>query len=334
MIKKLNKYSIPIAIVVAGLLIAGVVIFINLRAKESTPVSPEKTLAQEIGEKTINYINENLLGEGMTASLIEAKEEEGLVKIKLKVGDNEIISYATLDGKYFFPQAFNIEEELAASEGETPNTPEGKTCEELKKRDKPILEAFVVSKCPFGSQMQRILLEIVKNIPQLKSYIKITYLGSVSGDGITAMHGEKEAQENLRQICLREEQGDKFWDYLSCHIKKAEIEKCLKEAKVDEKKLESCMSDNSKGLKYAKEDFAAQDKYGAGGSPTLVLNGEVEGVDEFAFGGRTAEAVKTLLCCGFEEKPQFCEKELDTRSAATGFSEEYSSGPSGSGGCK
>jgi len=126
MIKKLNKYSIPIAIVVAGLLIAGVVIFINLRAKESTPVSPEKTLAQEIGEKTINYINENLLGEGMTASLIEAKEEEGLVKIKLKVGENELSTYATLDGKYFFPQAFNMEEPLIVQEPEI-QTPEPQT---------------------------------------------------------------------------------------------------------------------------------------------------------------------------------------------------------------
>jgi len=336
MLKELNKYSMPIAIVTAGLIIAGAVIFVNLKGQESSlaSTSQKATLAQQIGEKALNYVNENLLGGGMTASLIEAIEDEGFVKIKLKVGNNEIDTYATLDGKYFFPQAFNMEEESTASEEGTPEAPEGKTCEELKKTDTPILEAFIVSKCPFGTQMQRILLEIVKNIPQLEPYIKVTYLGSVSGDEITSMHGEEEAQENLRQICLREEQGNKFWDYLSCHIKKAEIDKCLKEAKVDEKKLQSCMSDSAKGLKYAKEDFDAQDKYGVGGSPTLVLNGEKEGVSDFVFGGRTAEAVKTLLCCGFEQKPQFCEKELDTRSAATGFSEEYSSGSSSSGGCK
>lgn len=335
MLKKLSKYSTLIEIVVAGLVIAAAIVFVNLKGQKSAPasVSQEITLAQQIGEKALNYVNENLLGEGTTASLIEAIEEEGLVKMKLKVGVNEINSYATLDGKYFFPQAFNMEEKSAASK-ETPEAPKGKSCEELKKTDKPILETFVVSKCPYGTQMQRILVEIVKNIPGLKENIKVRYIGSVSGDKITSMHGEEEAQENLRQICLREEQGDKFWDYLSCHIKKAEIDKCLEEAKADLNKLESCMSDSSKGTKYAKEDFVAQDKYKVSGSPTLVLNEESEGVSEFNFGGRTAEAVKTLLCCGFKEKPQFCEKELDTKSAATGFSEEYSSGSSSSGGCE
>lgn len=338
MVKDLTKYSTPIAIVLAGLIVAGAIVFVDLRKEKETSLSQEKTLAQQIGEKALDYVNKNILRGGMKASLIEAVEDKEmrLVKMKLKIGEDEFDSYATLDGKYLFPQVFNMEEEKeeGTKVSKTPSTPEGKSCEELKKTDKPLLEAFVVSKCPFGTQMQRILLEIVKNIPQLEENIKVSYLGSISEGKITAMHGEEEAQENLREICLREEQKDKFWEYLSCHIKKGKVEECLKEAKVDEKKLEKCMSDSSRGLKYAKEDFEAQDKYKAFGSPTLVLNGEREGVSEFTFGGRTAEAVKTLICCGFKEKPQFCEKKLDTRRAATGFSEEYASGSSSAGGCR
>jgi len=60
----------------------------------------------------------------------------------------------------------------------------------------------------------------------------------------------------------------------------------------------------------------------------LILNGEK--VSEFDFGGRTAEAVKNLLCCGFSEKPELCSKKLSETQAATGFSENYSSGDSSS----
>jgi len=61
MIKKLNKFSIPIAIVLAGLLIAGAVVFANLKGEKNVPTSAsQETLAQQIGEKTIDYINENL----------------------------------------------------------------------------------------------------------------------------------------------------------------------------------------------------------------------------------------------------------------------------------
>jgi len=336
MIKKLNKFSIPIAIVLAGLLIAGAVVFANLKGEKNVPTSAsQETLAQQIGEKTIDYINENLLGAEIAAVLVEAVEEDGLVKMKMKIGEEEFDSYATFNGKYLFPQVINMEEKIAApEEEEIPEASKSKSCEEVKKADKPILQAFVVSKCPYGTQMQRILIEIVKNIPELKENIRIEYMGSISENKITAMHGEEEAQENLRQICLREEQGDKFWNYLSCYIKKGEIDKCLKESKTDLEKLESCMLDSSKGLEYAKQDFIAQDKYKVSGSPTLILNEESEGVSEFSFGGRTAEAVKTLLCCGFKEKPQFCSQELDTRSAAASFSEEYSSESSGSGACK
>jgi FKBP-type peptidyl-prolyl cis-trans isomerase len=205
-------------------------------------------------------------------------------------------------------------------------------CEKIKKVSKPELEAFVVSYCPFGLQMQRVLTHVVKALGEVAD-IKVRYMGSVVDNKVTAMHGDKEAQENLRQICIREEQKDKFWDYLSCFIKEGKTDDCLDEVKIDKKKLESCMSDVNKGIKYAREDFDLQDKYAVTGSPTLILNGER--ANEFDFGGRSAEAVKTLICCSFLKKPESCEQKLDTRQATRSFSKEYSgvaSASSGGGG--
>jgi len=173
---------------------------------------------------------------------------------------------------------------------------------------------------------------LVKNIPSFVKNIKIRYLGGIQNGEIVSMHGQEEAQENLRQICLREEQPDKYFAYLDCFLKKGESENCLEKVKVEKEKLIECEKDKNRGLTYAKKDFELQQKYEIVGSPTLVLNGER--VNEFDFGGRSAEAVKNLLCCGFLNQPAVCSTKLPKDQAATGFSESYSSGNSSSGSCE
>jgi len=166
-------------------------------------------------------------------------------------------------------------------------------------------------------QMQRILGPVVKLLGD-NADIKVRYIGEIVDGKISSMHGEKEAIENHRQICIREEQSSKYWDYISCFIKEGNTEECLNSAKIDKTALNACMTDPKKGLEYAKADFALVQQYQVSGSPTLIMNGKR--VSEFDFGGRTEEAVKTLLCCGFKEKPQVCSTALSNENAATGFS--------------
>jgi len=54
-------------------------------------------------------------------------------------------------------------------------------------------------------------------------------------------------------------------------------------------------------------------------------------VSEFNFGGRTAEAVKTLICCGMTNQAKACETKLSTEQANTAFAETYSSGQGSTG---
>lgn len=117
MAEKTNKNLIPIAIVVAGVLIAGAVVFFN---QEKT-ASPEILSSERAGEKTINFINKNLLPEGTTASLVSIVEESGIYKIQLKIEDQEFPSYVTKDGKFLFPdQGINLDEEIPAPVSEEP----------------------------------------------------------------------------------------------------------------------------------------------------------------------------------------------------------------------
>jgi thioredoxin 1 len=215
-----------------------------------------------------------------------------------------------------------VEKTQPAAPAKPKLTPE-QACVNVTKSDQPLLEAFVVSRCPFGLQMLRILAEMVGKAPQAEKYVKIRYIGSVTNGTITSMHGNEEASENLRQICIREEQSDKYWDYVGCYMNEGKSAECLKSSAIDQSKLGACMNDSTRGLAYSQKDFDLANKYSITGSPTLMIGGKV--VSEFDFAtnnvsGRSPEALKELLCCGFNTKPSFCSQQLNTTQAITMFS--------------
>jgi len=322
--KKINLSSLLITLMIAAFLIgygkmnSGGTLFKSLGSQK----------AEETTQKAIDFISKNML-DGAGAVLVSVSEESGVYKFKMKIDEEEYDSYLTKDGKILFPSGINLVEPEETTATATTTEAKKMTCDDVEKIKEPVLEAFVVSQCPFGLQMQRILNEIVKNIPQLASYVKVEYMGAIEKGKITSMHGDEEAQENLRQICLREEQPNNFWAYIDCYIKGEKVDPCLEIAKADVSGLTDCMADQNRGLAYAQKDFDAQNKYKVTGSPTLILDGET--ISEFDFGGRTAEAVKTMLCCGFQDKPEFCNQTLSAESANTSFSSGYSSAGSDAG---
>ncbi|MBU3934773.1 hypothetical protein KKC00_02330, partial [Patescibacteria group bacterium] len=223
-----------------------------------------KVLKAEVaGQKAIDYINNEVLHGQGAVSLTEIKEESGMYKIKIAFEiEGEVQNsdaYLTKDGRYLFPimQGFpmDLDQDSALSANGSSDASGVTSCEDVAKADKPVLEVFVVSQCPYGLQMQRALAKTVEQAGSLASNIKVRYIGSVSNGEITSMHGDIEAQENLRQICIREEQANKYWNYISCYMKAGEIDSCLKSAGVNKTTLNGCMSDANKGLKYAQEDF-------------------------------------------------------------------------------
>ena len=182
-------------------------------------MGPGKPSIKTVAESSIDYLNKNVLAQGgQTASLVSYVKEDGVIKVKMKVGDQEYDSYVTLSGKLFFPEAIAL---ATTSEAQPAgNTQAGKTpppaSATLAKVDNTMLEGYVVSMCPFGLQFNRMADNAIANIPALADHVKVRYIGAVVNGTITAMHGDKEAQENLRQICIRDEQPAKFWAYLSC----------------------------------------------------------------------------------------------------------------------
>jgi hypothetical protein len=276
----------------------------------------------------------------------ETSRESGLIKFKLKVGTAEYDTYATKDGKLFFPQVFNMaKDDSKKTDDKTGDAKPSesvdakKVIDSIKKSDSPMLEAYVVSRCPFGLQMQRAMYAAIQGAPELAKYVTVKYMGGVNSDGktISSMHGEEEATENLRQICIRDEQATKYWPYVACQMKKGDTAGCEKSTGVDSAKLNSCMTNPAKGVAYAKKDFDLNTKYSVTGSPTLVLGNavlpEFDSNNQPIFGGRSADAIKTMVCDAFNSKASFCSKTLDTAGVATSFSESTAaSGNSGNSG--
>jgi len=321
--KKINRNTVLIVIAVIGVLVTGALIYANSNPGFSIPnISIFGKSDNQIGKEAVDYINNNKLST-TPASLVSVSEESGLVKVKIKIGTDSFDSYVTKDGKFLFPQAFEMTPKKADAVGDgTGSKPDTvQDAASITKTDKPMLEAYVVARCPFGLQMQRAMADAVKSVPSLAQYIKVRYMGSVSSDGksITSMHGAAEATENLRQICIREEQPAKYWDYVACQMKAAGTEiSCEKSTGVDSAKLSSCISNTSKGVAYAKEDFALNTKYSVTGSPTLILGGAL--ISESGFGGRSADGVKSMVCAAFKTQPSFCSTKLNTAAATTSFS--------------
>ncbi|OGK62247.1 hypothetical protein A2334_02540 [Candidatus Roizmanbacteria bacterium RIFOXYB2_FULL_38_10] len=305
---QLNNNWKPLAFI-AGL----IAVFLVLRFVKGSGPDINKMKTQIIPEAVKKVIN----NPSTKVSILNVKEASGLVEFQLEVAGQKYTSYISRDGKILFTSGIKVDE-LSKSQQPAKETKK-LTCDDVPKTDKASLTAYVVADCPFGLQMQRVFKKALNEAPDLSSYLNIKYIGSVENGKITSMHGDKEAQENLKQICIREEQKEKYWPYVSCYMMEGKTDECLITTGVDTSELTACTGDANRGLKYAQADFTLANKYGVSGSPTLISN-EKQTVSEFDFGGRTPDAIKQLVCCGSKEKPGFCASELSKADIAVSLS--------------
>ncbi len=332
-----NRNSILVIVAIVAVVITGGLIYANSNPGFSLFGKSDN----QIGSDVVKYINDNQLAQ-TPATLVKVSEASGLVKVTIKIGTSQFDSYATKDGKLLFPQAFDMTpRKTATTAGSTTTTPTA-TAASVTKVDKPVLEAYVVSSCPYGLQMQRALAEAVKNAPALASNIIVRYIGSVTNGQINSMHDSDasgkavsngpEAKENLRQICIRDEQPTKYWNYVACYMKKAsgtlpngmplgDSTGCLASTGVDTAKLNACVSTPSRGIADAQKDFDLGTKYNVSGSPTLILDGAV--ISESDFGGRSADAVRSIVCTASKTQPGLCSTKLNTAEASVSFNASY-----------
>lgn len=194
------------------------------------------------------------------------------------------------------------------------------TC--MEKREKPDVDVFVMSHCPFGTQVEKGILPVWDLIKD-KINLTIRFVDY-------AMHGKKEVDEQLRQYCIQEMDEKKYRQYLGCFLKEGKTDStCLKEAGISEGDLQGCLKEADKKFNISKNfddktkwkgnfppfdvDKELNTKYGVKGSPTVVINDVVAKV------GRSPKELMDAICKAFKNPPEECKKQLDAASPSPGF---------------
>ena len=256
----------------------------------------------KVGQNLLNYFNSN----GVQNLTIDSVDEvSGVYKVNFDYQGAIVPYYVTKDGKYagsLSPVSFS-----------NSNSNSKTQAQEIPKSDKPKVELFVMSYCPYGTQAEKGILPVVSLLGD-KIDFKVRFVHYT-------LHGEKEDLENNRELCIREEQGqDKLNKYLVCILDSdnpnapADVSVCEKEAGIDSSKLQTCV--NNKADDYYKLDSKLSQDYGVQGSPTLIING----VDSSA--GRNPQSYLDGVCDAFNNAPSECSRTLSSANPSAGFGSE------------
>jgi len=270
---------------------------------------------EEIAKKAIDFINKNFLSNGITASLVSISPgDTGLYKVKFKIKDQEFESYVSSNGNMIFPQGMKMETQAAASKDQNDQNQKPK---EIPKKDTPDVKLFVMAFCPYGNQAEEIMMPVV-DLLKNKVDIELHYIVSKDGNNYQSLHGDQELHQDIREICVREYQKDKLWDFVKEINSKTtpedvdtKWEKIAQNIGINIDKVKECQKNEGSAL--LDKEIQLTDKYKVTGSPTLMIN------ETIYQGDRTPDAFKKAICSGFKVSPEECNTKLpDTVNASDG----------------
>ncbi|MBW2963569.1 hypothetical protein KY306_02235 [Candidatus Woesearchaeota archaeon] len=323
-VKHKKKTNIWMYASVVLVILLAVSLYFNL-GSSSGDLSSDKA-----SDKFMSFVNNNLLESGMTADLKNVKEANGVYEMELDVGGQSFVSYITKDAEIFFPQGYviaDLEEELsgAASAGEV------ETAAPISvKSDVPNVKMFVMSFCPYGQQAENglgpaldVLGDSVEFEPHFVIYSDYASRMGASWDAFCwdeeekycSMHGIGELNEDIRQLCIYDQNPGKWWDYVNginaeCDYTNVDTcwENVAEDVGLDVSKIKTCFDE--KGELFLKKEVLLNQQYGVQGSPTVLIN------DQPHNGGRAPENYKQSICSAFNDAPEECGEALSTTGAA------------------
>lgn len=252
-----------------------------------------------------------------------AEQYNGVVKEKKQLLDR--IDKLNLDAAGLNKKISDLTSEVKMLEGA--NLGDNSFAENL-----PRVELFVMSYCPYGTQVEKAILPVVRLLGD-KIRFNVRFCSY-------AMHGIDEVDEELTQYCIQKEENSKYVDYLACFLHDGDSEFCLKNESINQELLKTCRAEADTAYNVSRNyndtsgwflqrypkiniDKGLNDLYGVKASPTLVVNHIV--VQKYE---RTAPGLLSAVCAGFKEQPKECGKSLPPQTPSQGFGYTYTDGSS------
>lgn len=268
--------------------------------------------ASACGDRTLSFVNDYLVSEGTAAILVNVWEKHGIYQVNVSYQGQQIPLYTNPDCTLLFNEGLDI---TAPPPTPTP-TPEP------VKTDRPSVDLYVMSFCPYGTQAEATMKPVVDLLGK-KADIRLRYITTVTGTSVSSvrsLHGAVEVEEDLRQICIQTHAPTNIWAYLTrfnaeCYplTQNASVMRdCSQNVTaslgIDQNKITACAT-GTDGINLLKTDESLSITHDATASPTLIVNGVVYE------GERTPEGYKQAICGSFTNPPPECATVLTSQQA-------------------
>lgn len=327
-IRKVKKKISKNPWMIVSLVLAAVVIILLFMVFRGG-ITGNVVSGNDAGDKIVEFLNGRT---GGGVAFVSYEDIGNLYEVTVSYDGQNIPVFVTKDGEYFVQGAIPITGQ--AIDGEANNTQQQQEPQDVPKSDKPKVEVFVMSHCPYGTQIEKGVIPVFELLgDKIEGSIKFVNY---------AMHGETEVMEELRQYCIQEEQNDKYMDYLKCFLEASDSDSCLDKVKINKAKLNTCEDKTDKEFKITENlndkstwssgsfpPFLVFDnenkQYGVQGSPTLIINGQE------VSSGRDSASLLSAVCNAFNEAPEECSETLSSASPSPGFGYSASASASTSG---
>lgn len=299
----LKKKIILAALVI--LIIAGGAAFYFKKQMQKADVGP-----QAVKERIENLVKDS----GANVTVGDISKEGDLYKVVINAGGKDQPVYVTRDGKNLIQNMVSFDEidkqrELANKEKPAPA--------EIPKTDKPKVDLYVMSFCPYGNKSED-TLKSVYDLLKNKVDFNFHYIVGVSGDTVSSLHGQKEVVQDEREACVLKNYGKDAWFSFVSYVNKncgsdgACWEAGARTLRIDVNKVNYCV--NSQGIALMKDNEKKSNDAKANGSPTMQINGVPTDV-VYQYG--KSEDYKQAICGAFNKVPAECSKILSSQEDTT-----------------
>lgn len=248
-------------------------------------------------KKILDYINQNLLQPPFTATVNSSEELPNLFKVNILVAGQAVDTYITKDGKFFFPQGFDLTKSLTAGKTGTGNTETGAPVDLKIEADDPVkgdkdapvtIIEFSDFSCPYCAAVNgnnQLVIDSLKSsnpswvapVPKIMAdYVKTGKVKLV----FKYFPGHGTGVEAMKLALCANEQG-KFWELHDAFFANqdqlqnvAQLKDLASKAGVDITLLNKCYDDGKYDDKL-EQDFAEGKTAGVSGTPAFFINGEL-----------------------------------------------------------
>lgn len=178
-----DKNLIITILLIVCLVLGGSLVYSQVNRGPETETEKGAIVKEKAANLVLDYINKNISGGNLTATLVgDVEEEKGLYKFQVQVGEEKFLSYVTTDGKLFLPQGISLEEKEGDKE-RSQNTEEKaqeKTVtvgnfsvseeEVCKEEEKPIVYFFGSESCSHCQWEHPIVKEVAGKFAEFISF--------------------------------------------------------------------------------------------------------------------------------------------------------------------